>query len=66
MQNRITDEINYMVERLPEPEQKLVLEIVKRFTPDDVATPEDLADLKEADEDYRLGRTVKHEDIDWG
>lgn len=65
MQNKLTKEINYMVEQLPEAEQKLVLEIVKRFIPDDVATPEDIAAIQEAEEDARLGLLVRHEDIDW-
>lgn len=65
MQNRITEEINYMVERLHEDEQKLVLEIVKRFAPDDVATPEDIAAIKAAEDDAKYGRLVKHENIDW-
>lgn len=65
MQNRITEEINYMVEHMPEEEQKLVLEIVRRFVPDDVATPEDIEAIHAAEEDARLGLLVKHEDIDW-
>lgn len=65
MQNRITEEITRMVEQLPEQEQKLVLEIVRRFAPDDLATPEDLAAIEAAEEDARLGHTVKHQDINW-
>ena len=65
MENNVTAEINYMVELLPEQEQRLVLEIVKRFIPDDVATPDDIAAIKASDEDARLGRTVRHEDINW-
>lgn len=65
MQNRVTDEIEYLVERLPEQEQKLVLEIVKRFVPDDVATPDDIKAIAAAKDDLAKGRSVKHDDINW-
>ena len=55
-----------MIDCLPEQEQLLVLEIVKRFVPDDVATPEDLAEIKAANEAFARGEYVRHEDIDWG
>ncbi|MCL2357918.1 MAG: hypothetical protein FWC70_12335 [Defluviitaleaceae bacterium] len=62
----LTMQINTMVEHLQEPEQTLVLEIVKRFLPDDVATPEDLAVIAEARDEYLRGESIKEEDIDWG
>ena len=58
-------QINKLVEQLPKSEQMLVLEIVKRFIPDDMATPDDLADIAKAREEYRRGKTVNHNDIDW-
>jgi len=58
-------QINTMVEHLHEPEQALVLEIIKRFIPDDVATPEDLIAISEAREEYQRGETIAFEDIDW-
>jgi len=58
-------QINTMVEQLHEPEQALVLEIVKRFLPDDTATPDDLAAIVVAREEYRLGETIKDVDINW-
>ena len=54
-----------MIDCLPEQEQLLVFEIVKRFIPDDVATPEDLADIKRANEEFERGEFTRHEDIDW-
>lgn len=65
MQNAITKQIVDMVDLLPIEEQKLVLEIVRRFVPDDIATEDDLAAIEAAREDYRAGRTVRHEDIHW-
>ena len=65
MQNAITKQIVDMVDLLPIEEQKLVLEIVRRFVPDDVATEEDLTAIEAAREEYRAGHTVKHEDIHW-
>jgi len=61
----LVEQINTMVEQLHEPEQVLVLEIVKRFLPDDVATPDDLIAIASAREEYRRGETVRHDDIDW-
>jgi hypothetical protein len=61
----LTGQISNMVEQLQESEQKLLYEIVKRFRPDDVATPEDLADITAAREEYRRGETFNDDDIDW-
>ena len=58
-------QISNMIEHLHEPEQILVLEIIKRFLPDDIATPEELAAIAAAREEYRRGETVREEDIDW-
>jgi hypothetical protein len=58
-------QINNMVEQLHEPEQVLILEIVKRFLPDDVATPEDLDIIAAAREEYRCGETISDGNIDW-
>ena len=61
----IRNQLDYLIDCLPEQEQILVLEIVKRFIPDDVATPEDLADIQKANEEFARGEFVSHEDIDW-
>jgi len=61
VRNQLVDMIDY----LPEREQLLVLEIVKRFIPDDVATLEDLADIEAANAEFERGEFVRHEDIDW-
>ena len=54
-----------MIDCLPDKEQKLIFEIVKRFIPDDIATPEDLADIKAANEAFARGEYTRHEDIKW-
>ncbi|MCL2077053.1 MAG: hypothetical protein FWH08_01445 [Oscillospiraceae bacterium] len=46
-------------------EQLLIYETVKRFLPDDVATPEDLADIVAAQNEYLRGETINHNAIDW-
>ncbi len=50
---------------LSEQEQILVLELLKRLAPDDVATPEDIAAHEAAMDDYKNGELVRHEDINW-
>lgn len=61
----IREQLVGVIDCLPESEQSLLLEIARRFLPDDVATPEDLADIREAREDYHKGQTVSHEAINW-
>ena len=61
----VRTQLNSLIDYLPEQEQLLVLEIVKRFIPDDVATPEDLADIRIANEEFARGDFVLHENINW-
>ena len=61
----VRNQLVNLIDCLPEQEQLLVFEIVRRFIPDDVATPEDLADIKRADEEFERGEFVREEDIDW-
>ena len=71
----IAQQINFIVKQLPETEQRLVFELVKRICTDDIAiieevdydelTDEDIADIEEARAEYERGETIKHEDIDW-
>ena len=61
----IREQLVGVIDCLPESEQSLLLEIARRLLTDDVATPEDLADIREAREDYCKGRTISHEAINW-
>ena len=61
----IREQLVGVIDCLPESDQSLLLEIARRLLTDDVATPEDLADIREAREDYRKGQTVSHEAINW-
>ena len=54
-----------MIDLLPESEQLLLLEIVRRFLPDDVASYEDLEDIRQARLEYRNGETVPHDAVNW-
>ncbi len=54
-----------MIDCLPEEDQVLLFEIVKRFLPEDAATADDLAAIKEAREEYARGETIPHEAINW-
>ena len=62
----LAQQINSMVERLPEPEQTLVFELVRRLVPDDMATPSDLAAIAAAREEYKRGDAVPDNAINWG
>ena len=65
-----SQEIAELIDLLPENEQNLAYELVKRmvlawdsdFTK---LTPSELARLKEAELDFINGDTISHEDIDW-
>jgi hypothetical protein len=66
----ITREISDMVNMLPENEQNLVFEFIKRivlawdsdFTK---LTPAERHRLEEAEKDFANGNVVSHSDIDW-
>ena len=61
----IREQLVSMIDCLPESEQSLLLEIVKRFLPDDVATPDDLEAIREARAEYAAGETIPHNAINW-
>lgn len=61
----IRNQLVEMIDYLPDQEQLLLFEIVKRFVPDDVATPADRKDIQAARAEYANGETVSHDDIDW-
>jgi hypothetical protein len=54
----VTEQIDYLLEQLPESEKYLLLKIIKRFVPDDVATPEDLATHEAAIAAFNRGECV--------
>ena len=61
----IKNQLAEVIDILPETEQRLLLEIAKRFISDDVATADDLAAIRAAREEYANGETVSHSAIDW-
>ena len=61
----IREQLNAMIDNLTERDQTLLLEIVCRFLPDDIATPQDLEDITTARREYQSGETVSHEEINW-
>ena len=61
----IRNQLVEMIDCLPEQEQALVFEIVKRFMPDDVATADDLRAIQTAQAEYTNGETVSHNEINW-
>jgi len=50
---------------LPSRKQNLVYELIISLVPDDVATPELIANHETAMGEYFRGETVDHDDIDW-
>ena len=62
----IREQLVGVIDCLPETEQSLLLEIARRFLPDDTATPEDLRDIQQARAEYARGETIPHEAINWG
>ena len=54
-----------MIGCLPEEELLLLLEIARRFVPDDLATPDDLAAIETARNEYAAGETLSHDAMDW-
>jgi hypothetical protein len=61
----LAQQINLIVEQLPETEQKLILELVRRINPDDILTPDDIFDIEEARMEYARGETIPDSSINW-
>lgn len=61
----IRNQLIEMIDVLPDQEQLLLFEIVKRFVSDDIATSSDLKDIQVARTEYANGETINHNDIDW-
>ena len=61
----VRNELVNMIDYLPEQEQMLLLEIVKRFVSDDVATVDDIQAIESARSEYANGETVNHNAINW-
>jgi len=61
----IREQLVGVIDCLPETEQSLLLEIARRFLPDDIATPDDLDAIREARSEYAEGQTIPHTAIDW-
>ena len=61
----IRNQLVEVIDILPETEQSLLLEIARRFMPDDVATPDDLAAIEAARAEYAAGETIPHDAINW-
>ena len=62
----IREQLVGVIDCLPEQEQSLLLEIARRFLPDDTATPDDLRDIQQARAEYARGETIPHGAINWG
>ena len=61
----VRDQLIGLIDCLPETEQSLLLEIVRRFIPDDVATPDDIAAYNRAMEEYKHGEAIEEDAIKW-
>ena len=61
----VREQLDAMIDNLNERDQNLLLEIVCRFLPDDIATPQDLEDIAQARREYQAGETVSHDSINW-
>ena len=56
---------NHLSKHLSEQEQFIVVEVMKKFLPDHIATGEDLRDIEIARQELARGETTSHSDIDW-
>jgi len=66
----ISQQIAGMVDMLPEPDQALALELVKKLVlawdPDFTKlTPEEAAEIDKAQSEYERGETIPHNAINW-
>ena len=62
----LAEQIETIVEQMPEKNQMLVFELVKTMvSSDDLLTNEDIADIEQARAEFASGQYVRHEDINW-
>lgn len=61
----IREQLVDVIDCLPESEQSLLLEIARRFLPDDQATPDDLKAIQAARAEHLRGEAVPHAAINW-
>jgi len=61
----IREQLLGVIDCLSETEQSLLLEIARRFLPDDVAAPDDIEAIREARAEYAREQTIPHGAINW-
>ena len=62
----IAEQINVIIEQMPEKRQSLILELIKTMiSPDDILTDEDIADIEQARAEFALGETIPANVINW-
>jgi len=61
----IREQLVGVIDCLPETEQSILLEVARRFLPDDIATPEDLESIRAARAEFARGETIPHDAINW-
>ena len=62
----ITEQINVIVEQLPEKRQSLILELIKAMiSPDDILTDEDITDIEQARAEFARGEAIPASVINW-
>ena len=60
-----TNQAATMFDLLEEQEQQIIIALMQRLLPDDIATPEDIADIEKARAEYLAGEAVSMDEIDW-
>lgn len=65
MMSPVKNQLVDLIDCLSEEELLLLLEIARRFVPDDLATPDDLAAIEAARSEYEAGETLSHSAINW-
>ena len=62
----IAEQINVIVEQMPEKRQSLILELIKTMiSPDDILTDEDIADIEQARAEFARGEAIPASAINW-
>lgn len=63
MSNISNQQLHTLIELIPDEDKPTIFNVLSHFVPDDVASPEDLADIKQARDEYARGEFTKLEDI---
>jgi len=60
-----TNQAVTMFDLLSEQERQIIIALMQRLLPDDIATQEDISDIEKARAEYFAGEAISFDEINW-